>query len=78
MPPYQHGVEQARYCAAQYHYAYAESQWKVGLAPNTGFRDWCAARETDIHERVPDAYYQPNTEGGQEREAAAKHEKSPI
>jgi len=77
-PPYQHGVEQARYYAAQYHYAYAESQWKISLAPNTGFRGWCATRETDVHERVPDTYYQPYTEGGQEREAATKHEKSPI
>ena len=73
-PPHQHGVEQARYYAAQYHYAYAERQWKVSLAPNTGFRGRCAARETDVHKRVPDAYCQPNTEGGQEREAAAKHE----
>ena len=62
--PYQHGVEQARYYATQYHYAYAESQWKVRLAPNTGYRGQCATRETDVHERVPGAYYQPNTEGG--------------
>ncbi len=74
-PPYQHGVEQARHYAAQYDYAYAESQWKISLAPNARFGDWHAARERDIHERVPNTHYQPGTEGGQEREAATTHGK---
>jgi hypothetical protein len=46
---------------------------KVGLAPDTRFRRWYAARETDINEGIPDAHDQANAEGGQEREAAAEH-----
>ena len=56
-PPYQHGVEQARYWAAQDHYAYAEGQWKISLAPNARFGDWHTASEREIHERVPNTSY---------------------
>jgi hypothetical protein len=74
VPPYQHGVEQACYYAAQHHYAYAESQRKVSLAPNARFGGWHAARESYVHEWVAGAYHQPNGESGQERETAAEHE----
>jgi hypothetical protein len=77
VPPYQHGIEQARYYTAQYHYAYAESQRKVSLAPNTCFGGWYEARETEVNQRVPDAYCQPNAEGSQEWEAVAEHENVP-
>ena len=59
VPAYQHGIEQARYYTAQYHYAYAESQRKVSLAPNTCFGGCYAARETEVDQRIPDPTANP-------------------